>query len=61
MLGPLSDGCFSSTTVLSIKRNRVDVARAEAGHQVTLALKDVPVNSLRRGMVLVCEVLLLFT
>ncbi|KAK7472562.1 hypothetical protein VKT23_000677 [Stygiomarasmius scandens] len=53
MLGPDSNGNYTSTVVKSMQRKRADVASAEAGQVVSCALKRVRRAAVRKGMVLV--------
>lgn len=49
---PDSLGNFVPTSVRSIERKRVRVARGEAGQSIALALKRIRRNEVRKGMVL---------
>ena len=51
-LGPFEDGAFKPVVVTSIKRNRAPCRLVRATQSAALAI-DVPVNDVRRGMVLV--------
>lgn len=53
LFGPDSNGHFQSTIVRSMQRKRADVATAEAGQCVALALKRVKRAAVRKGMVIV--------
>jgi GTPase len=53
LFGPDSNGHFQSTLVRSMQRKRADVATAEAGQCVALALKRVKRAAVRKGMVIV--------
>lgn len=50
-VGPFSDGSFVKTRVLSIEMHHYRVERAKSGDIVGIALKNVSVDELRRGMV----------
>ncbi|KAG1464659.1 hypothetical protein G6F46_000127 [Rhizopus delemar] len=52
ILGPDSVGQFATTSVKGIHRKRVSVPAATAGQTVTLALKNVRRNAIRKGQVL---------
>ncbi|KAG1461680.1 hypothetical protein G6F56_005674 [Rhizopus delemar] len=52
ILGPDSVGQFVTTTVKGIHRKRVSVPAATAGQSVTLALKNIRRNAIRKGQVL---------
>ncbi|CAO3695796.1 unnamed protein product [Rhizopus stolonifer] len=52
ILGPDSAGQFVTTTVKGIHRKRVSVPAATAGQSVTLALKNIRRNTIRKGQVL---------
>ncbi|OAX41058.1 GTP-binding protein 1 [Rhizopogon vinicolor AM-OR11-026] len=53
LFGPDSNGHFQSTAVRSMQRKRADVATADAGQCVALALKRVKRAAVRKGMVIV--------
>ncbi|KAF7288653.1 hypothetical protein HMN09_01371200 [Mycena chlorophos] len=53
LFGPDSNGNFQTTSVRSMQRKRADITRAEAGQCVSLALKRVRKNAIRKGMVIV--------
>ena len=50
-VGPFSDGSFVKTKVSSIEMHHYRVERAKSGDIVGLALKNISVEDLRRGMV----------
>ncbi|KAF8625439.1 hypothetical protein AX15_005396 [Amanita polypyramis BW_CC] len=53
MIGPDSNGNFATTVVKSMQRKRAPVSVAEAGQCVSMALKRVRRDDVRKGMVLV--------
>ncbi|KAJ7072321.1 P-loop containing nucleoside triphosphate hydrolase protein [Mycena amicta] len=53
LFGPDANGNFQPTSVRSMQRKRADITRAEAGQCVSLALKRVRRNAIRKGMVIV--------
>ncbi|KAF8558038.1 P-loop containing nucleoside triphosphate hydrolase protein [Imleria badia] len=53
LFGPDSNGNFQQTVIRSMQRKRADVASAEAGQCVALALKRVKRAAVRKGMVVV--------
>ncbi|KAJ7901837.1 GTP-binding protein 1 [Mycena olivaceomarginata] len=53
LLGPDSNGNYQPTVVKSMQRKRANIASAEAGQCVSLALKRVRKAAVRKGMVVV--------
>jgi len=52
-IGPNGSGSFRETSVKGIQRKRVDVLEAKQGEVVTLALRKVNRDIIRKGMILV--------
>ncbi|KIL66188.1 hypothetical protein M378DRAFT_186026 [Amanita muscaria Koide BX008] len=52
-IGPDSNGNFTTTTVRSMQRKRATVSTAEAGQSVSIALKRIRRDDVRKGMILV--------
>ena len=55
MIGPDSLGQFTSTSVRSIQRKRVNVDAAVAGQSASFALKKIRRNQVRKGMVILSK------
>jgi GTPase len=53
LIGPDSNGNFTATIVRSMQRKRAAVSTAEAGQSVSIALKRIRRDDIRKGMVLV--------
>ncbi|KAJ8308331.1 hypothetical protein KUTeg_013205 [Tegillarca granosa] len=54
-MGPFDDGSFQQVKVKTVHRNRLPCRLVQAGQAATVALCDVPRETLRRGMVLVSK------
>ncbi|MCO5555722.1 hypothetical protein L7F22_009267 [Adiantum nelumboides] len=55
IIGPDTLGQFTSTTVRSIQRKRVNVEMATAGQSASFALKKIRRNQVRKGMVMMSK------